>query len=305
VPADRIVLTASTSEAYSLLFKLLCEPGRSRVLTPVPSYPLFDHLTRLDGVESTPYALEYHGTWTLGAGELERGWSDATRAVLAVSPNNPTGSIVRDEDAAELARTCAARDAGLIVDEVFWDYPLGDSLPEPKPFVAPPCLLFRLGGLSKSAGLPQVKLGWLTVEGPDDLVAEALDRLELICDTYLSVSTPAQAAAASLIETGRTIRARILERVRGNYRELLSRAAGVPGVTVLPADAGWSAVIRVPAISGEEQLVLDLLHRHAVVIHPGYFFDFAYEAFLVVSLLPEPGEFVRGVDAVLECAGAA
>jgi hypothetical protein len=305
VPADRIVLTASTSEAYSLLFKLLCEPGRSRVLTPVPSYPLFDHLTRLDGVESTPYALEYHGTWTLGAGELERGWSDATRAVLAVSPNNPTGSIVRDEDAAELARTCAARDAGLIVDEVFWDYPLGDSLPEPKPFDAPPCLLFRLGGLSKSAGLPQVKLGWLTVEGPDDLVAEALDRLELICDTYLSVSTPAQAAAASLIETGRTIRARILERVRGNYRELLSRAAGVPGVTVLPADAGWSAVIRVPAISGEEQLVLDLLHRHAVVIHPGYFFDFAYEAFLVVSLLPEPGEFVRGVDAVLECAGAA
>jgi alanine-synthesizing transaminase len=305
VPADRIVLTASTSEAYSLLFKLLCEPGRSRVLTPVPSYPLFDHLTRLDGVESRPYALEYHGTWTLGAGELERAWSDGTRAVLAVSPNNPTGSIVRDADAAELARTCAARGAGLIVDEVFWDYPLGDSLPEPKPFDAPPCLLFRLGGLSKSAGLPQVKLGWMTVEGPDDLVAEAIDRLELICDTYLSVSTPAQAAAPSLIESGRTIRDHILERVRGNYRELLSRAAGVPGITVLPADAGWSAVIRVPAITGEEQLVLDLLQRHAVVIHPGYFFDFAHEAFLVVSLLPEPGEFVRGVDAVLERAGAA
>jgi aspartate/methionine/tyrosine aminotransferase len=305
IPADRIVLTASTSEAYSLLFKLLCEPGRSRVLTPVPSYPLFDHLTRLDGVESRPYALEYHGVWTLGAGELERAWSDGTRAVLAVSPNNPTGSIVRDADAADLAQTCAARDAGLIVDEVFWDYPLDGALPEPKPFDAPPCLLFRLGGLSKSAGLPQVKLGWMTVEGPDDLVAEAIDRLELICDTYLSVSTPAQDAAASLIETGHAIRDRILDRVRGNYRELVSRAAGVPGVTVLPADAGWSAVIRVPAIAGEEQLVLDLLDRHAVVIHPGYFFDFAHEAFLVVSLLPEPAEFVRGVDAVLERAGAA
>jgi hypothetical protein len=305
VPADRIVLTASTSEAYSLLFKLLCEPGRSHVLTPVPSYPLFDHLTRLDGVESRPYALEYDGTWALGGGELERAWSDGTRAVLAVSPNNPTGSIVRDADAAELVETCAARDAGLIVDEVFWDYPLGDSLPEPKPFDAAPCLLFRLGGLSKSAGLPQVKLGWMTVEGPDDLVAEAIDRLELICDTYLSVSTPVQTAAPSLIATGRTIRDRILERVRGNYRELLARAAGVPGVTVLQADAGWSAVIRVPAIAGEEQLVLDLLERHAVVIHPGYFFDFAHEAFLVVSLLPEPGEFVRGVDAVLERAGAA
>lgn len=305
VPADRIVLTASTSEAYSLLFKLLCEPGRSCVLTPVPSYPLFEHLTRLDGVEARPYALEYHGRWTLGAGELEHAWSDGTRAVLAVSPNNPTGSIVRDADAAELVETCAARDAALIVDEVFWDYPLGDSLPEPKPFDASPCLLFRLGGLSKSAGLPQVKLGWMTVEGPDDLVAEAVDRLELICDTYLSVSTPAQAAAPSLIATGRTIRDRILERVRRNYRELLARAAGLPGVTVLQADAGWSAVIRVPAIAGEEQLVLDLLERHAVVIHPGYFFDFAHEAFLVVSLLPEPGEFVRGVDAVLERAGAA
>ncbi len=305
VAADRIVLTASTSDAYSVLFKLLCEPARSSVLTPVPSYPLFDHLTRLDGVDARRYALEYHGAWTIAPGELDRAWGDDTPAVLTVSPNNPTGSIVREPDAAELASACAARRAALIVDEVFREYPLGDPLPEPEAFASPPCLLFRLGGLSKSAGLPQVKLGWMTVEGPDDLVKDALDRLELICDTYLSVSTPVQVAAPALIETGRTIRERILDRVRVNYSTLVSRAAAVAGVTVLAADAGWSAVLRVPATSSEEQLALDLLDRHAVVVYPGYFFDFAHEAFLVVSLLPEPDVFIRGIDAVLECARAA
>ncbi len=305
VPADRIVLTASTSDAYSVLFKLLCDPGRSSVLTPVPSYPLFDHLTRLDGVEGRRYALEYHGAWGIAPGELGRAWHRDTRAVLAVSPNNPTGSIVGEEDAAELAAMCAARRAALIVDEVFHDYPLGDPLPETAAFASPPCLLFRLGGLSKSAGLPQVKLGWMTVEGPADLVAEALDRLELICDTYLPVSTPVQTAAPAMIETGRTIRDRILDRVRTNYAQLTARAAAAPGVTVLHADAGWSAVLRVPATSSEERFVLDLLDRHAIVVYPGYFFDFAHEAFLVVSLLPEPGEFIRGVEAILERAHAA
>src|SRR5262249_34421547 len=187
IGADRIVLTASSSEAYSLLFKLLCEPGRSSVLTPAPSYPLFDHLTRLDGVASRRYALEYHGGWSIAAGELGRAWSGDTRAALAVSPNNPTGAIGSDPDAAEAGRAgaCAARDAALIVDEVFWDYPLTDALPEAAPLDAPACLTFRLGGLSKSAGLPQVKLGWIAVDGPATLVADALDRLELICDTYL------------------------------------------------------------------------------------------------------------------------
>jgi aspartate/methionine/tyrosine aminotransferase len=302
--SDRIVLTASTSDAYSLLFKLLCEPGRSSVLTPVPSYPLFDHLTRLDGVESRRYALEYHGNWSIAAGELDRAWSGDTRAVLAVSPNNPTGSIVRDPDAAELVHACACRDAALIVDEVFREYPLQAPLPEAAALDAPECLMFRLGGLSKSAGLPQVKLGWISVDGPAALVAEALDRLELICDTYLSVSTPAQVAAPALIEGGRDVRDRILDRIRGNYGALQARAAGAPGVTVLNADGGWSAVLRVPATAGEEQLALDLLERHAVVVHPGYFFDFAHEAYLVVSLLPDPSTFERGIDLVLESAHA-
>ena len=303
--ADRIVLTASTSEAYSVLFKLLCEPGRSSVLTPVPSYPLFDHLTRLDGVEARRYALEHHGDWSLPAGELDRAWAPDARAVLGVSPNNPTGSVLGDADAAELVAACAARGAALILDEVFHDFPLADAFVEPAAFDAPPCLTFRLGGLSKSAGLPQVKLGWIAVDGPSDLVAESLDRLELICDTYLSVSTPVQIAAASLIERGREVRDRILDRVRGNYRALLASAARVPGVTVLHADGGWSAVLRVPATGTEERIALDLLERHAVVVHPGYFFDFPHEAFLVVSLLPEPPTFEAGIAAVLERAHAA
>jgi len=305
IGADRIVLTASTSDAYSLLFKLLCEPGRSSVLTPVPSYPLFDHLTRLDGVESRRYALEYHGAWCIGPGELDRAWAGDTRAVLAVSPNNPTGSIVRDPDAAELVRACASRHAALILDEVFWDYPLTDSLTEASPFDSPGCLTFRLGGLSKSAGLPQVKLGWIAIEGPAALAEDALDRLELICDTYLSVSTPVQVAAPRLIEQGQGVRARILERVRGNYRTLLSRAASASDVSVLNADGGWSAVLRVPATTSEEEFALDLLERHSVVVHPGYFFDFSHEAFLVVSLLPEPSIFERGIDLVLERVHAA
>ena len=303
--ADRIVLTASTSEAYSILFKLLCDSKGRRVLTPVPSYPLFDYLTRLDEVESRRYALEYHGTWTIARGELDRAWTDDTRAVLAVSPNNPTGSIVRDTDAAELASLCAERDAALIVDEVFWDYPLGTALPEPHPFEAPSCLTFRLGGLSKSAGLPQVKLGWIAVDGPANLVSEATDRLELICDTYLSVSTPVQVAAPSLIEHGHRVREQILVRIRTNYDLLRARAAAAGGVTLLDADAGWSAVLRVPATRSEEDLVLDLLERDRVVVHPGYFFDFPHEAFLVASLLPEPHAFASGVDRILERVHAA
>lgn len=294
IEADRIVLTASTSEAYSLLFKLLCEPGGSRVLTPVPSYPLFDHLTALDGVDQCRYALEYHGAWTIDVASLDAGWTTSTRAILSVTPNNPTGSALRAGDADELVARCTSRDAALIVDEVFCDYPLGAALEEPAALRDPGCLTFRLGGLSKTVGLPQVKLGWIGVQGPASLVAEALDRLELIADTYLSVSTPVQVAARRLLERGAPVRAQILERVRVNYAAL-QRILASGAATVLPADGGWSAVVRVPNTKSEDALVLDLLERDAVVVHPGYFFDFPHEAFLVVSLLPPADDFARGV----------
>jgi alanine-synthesizing transaminase len=304
---ERIVLTASTSEAYSLLFKLLCEPAGDAAMVPVPSYPLFDHLTRLDGVTPIAYRLEYHGRWAVDLDTVDAGWTDRVRAVLAVSPNNPTGSILTGAELDALARRCADRDAALILDEVFADYPLTAApvAPVASGFSgthasAPPCLTFRLGGLSKSAGLPQVKLGWIGVNGPDALVRGALDRLELICDTYLSVATPVQAAAPRLIEEGASVRQRIVERVRTNFESLRALSAAHPSVELLRGDAGWSAVLRVPSTRSEEDLVLELLEQDGVLVHPGFFFDFPHESFLVVSLLPEPAAFFEGIRRMME-----
>ena len=296
---ERIVLTASTSEAYSILFKLLCDPGRSNVLTPVPSYPLFDHLLRLDGVVQRRYPLEFHGSWAIDVDAVDRVWTAETRAVLAVSPNNPTGSTLSGHDAAELVSRCASRGAALIVDEVFHDFPLGAPIAEPPALDRPACLTARLGGLSKTAGLPQVKLGWIALDGPAALVGEARDRLELIADTYLSVSTPVQVAARRLLDASAPVRAAILDRIRGNDATLRRLAAASPSVDALPADGGWSAVLRVPATRPEDEIVLELLERDAVAVHPGYFFDFTHEAFLVVSLLPEPDVFESGVKRIL------
>ena len=298
IDADRIVLTASTSEAYSILFKLLCNPSGDSVLVPVPSYPLFDHLTALDGVAPVAYRLEYHGRWMVDLAAVDQRWDERVRAVLAVSPNNPTGSTLTASELRGLAERCAARDSALIVDEVFADYPLIAD-PAPSGESVTPALTFRLGGLSKSVGLPQVKLGWIAVEGPERLVQEALHRLELICDTYLSVSTPVQLAAPRMLSAGASVRQQILDRVRTNDAALRELAAGCPSVEALRSDAGWSAVVRVPAPRTEEQLVLELLERDGVLVHPGFFFDFAHEAFLVLSLLPDPGVFAEGVRRLL------
>ena len=298
VAPDRVVLTASTSEAYSLLFKLLCAPAGDAVLVPVPSYPLFDHLTRLDGVGSISYRLEYHGRWAIDFESLREAWDRNVRAVLAVSPNNPTGSIVTADELRRLGQMCAAADAALIIDEVFTDYPLAGHAARSNPALE--CLTFRLGGLSKSAGLPQLKLGWIAVGGPDDMVRGAIERLDLICDTYLSVSTPVQVAAAALIRGGGAIRASILSRIRENASALRRLASAYPSIEVLPCEAGWSIVLRVPSTRSEEALVLEVLEEDGVLIHPGFFFDFQHEAFLVSSLLPEPPLFSEGMRRVLE-----
>jgi aspartate/methionine/tyrosine aminotransferase len=298
VAEDQVVLTASTSEAYSILFKLLCEPAGDSVLVPVPSYPLFDHLTRLDGVECSPYALEYHGRWEVDDRSVDRAWRQGTRAVLAVSPNNPTGSAVSDAELEALGSRCAERHAALIVDEVFADYPFaGAPLTRPLPAGA---LHFRLGGLSKSAGLPQVKLGWIAVDGPDELVQASLARLELICDTYLSVSTPVQVAAPALIERGAVVREQILRRIQSNLQSLRAAIATERSIELFNADGGWTAVLRVPSKGSEEDLVIDLLEASDTLVHPGFFFDFPRETFLVLSLLPDPAVFSEGVSRILE-----
>lgn len=309
-----IVLTSSTSEAYSVLFKLLCEPAGSSVLVPVPSYPLFDHLTRLDGVLAVPYRVGYHGRWWVDFDSVDAalpshpahpraGAAPDVRAILGVSPNNPTGSTLAVSEVDELLRRCAQAEAALILDEVFADYPLTDHPIDPLARIGDRGaggLAFRLGGLSKSAGLPQVKLGWIAASGPADLLQEALGRLELICDTYLSVSTPVQLAAGSLIAAGAGIREQIGRRVRTNYEALRAFATASPSVEVLSSDGGWAAVVRVPATASEEEIVLDLLDARDVIVHPGFFFDFPSEAYLVVSLLPSPAVFRAGIERVVD-----
>ena len=298
MPADRIVLTASTSEAYSLLFKLLADAG-DEVLVPRPSYPLFEHLTRLDLLQARPYDLEYHTAWSIDVASVERAITDHTRALLLVSPNNPTGSFVTQDELEQLAALCVPRQIAIIADEVFADYALEERVGGVgRAATQRDNLTFSLGGLSKSAGLPQVKLGWIGVSGPDALVAKAIERLELVCDTYLSVSTPVQVAAPALISVGAGIRAQILARVRDNYRSLQSSAAKVPACRVLRCDGGWSAVLQVPTLEPEEDLVIRLL-ADGVLTQPGYFFDFARESFLVISLITPPAIFAEGVDRIL------
>jgi aspartate/methionine/tyrosine aminotransferase len=296
IPADRIIVTSSTSEAYSLLFKLLCDAG-DRVLVPQPSYPLFEHLTRLDVVEAIPYELEYHGSWQINLDSVARGVTGRTRAVLVVSPNNPTGSVASAGELAAIADLCRSNGMALIGDEVFADYPLGaERLSGPSVLTHSQTLAFSLGGLSKTVALPQVKLGWMAVSGPSALVHQAIDRLEIICDTYLSVSIPVQLAAPKFLEDGASVRQQISARIRTNLGHLRAVAHLYPSCTLLNVEAGWYAVIQVPATIGEEAIVLELLEQDGVLVHPGYFFDFPREAFLIVSLLPTVDQFRAGVE---------
>ena len=292
-----VVLTSSSSEAYSWLFKLLCSPGEG-VLVPRPSYPLFEHLTRLEGIQAVPYALEYHGRWSIDFESVDRAPSDV-RAALVVSPNNPTGSYIASEDLQRLSQLCRDRGWALIADEVFADYPLDAADPVTDIAARSGVLAFTLAGLSKSVGLPQLKLGWMVAGGPPAARDEALAALELIADTYLSVGTPVQLALPDLLRAGAPVRAAIQERTARNLRAARSIAAGSPACDVLRTEGGWSAVIRVPATHGEERLVLDLLEIEHILVHPGFFFDFPREAYVVISLLPPEDVFADALARVL------
>ncbi len=298
----RVVLTASSSEAYGWLFKLLCEPGEA-VLVPAPSYPLLDALAALEGVGLRRYPLAAEEGWAVDASrvasEVERVEAAGGRvaAVVVVNPNNPTGTSV-GRDAWRVLDALAARHGfALVSDEVFLDYRFKTLEDEVRVAASEPgeALVFSLGGLSKAAALPQLKLGWIAAAGPEPLLAEALERLEWIADSYLSVATPVQLALGPLLERGAEAAAALRARIEANDATL--RAAFPPGggVSVAPLLAGWSAVVRVPAVEAEEELVLRLLGDHGVLVHPGYFFEFPHEAFLVASLLPAEGVFRDGV----------
>lgn len=300
VMPERIALTASTSEAYGCLFKLLTDADDD-VLVPRPSYPLFDHLASLDQVRARPYDLDPDAGWRIDFDSLRAAITPRTRAILVVSPNNPTGSFVRSDEVQGLAEVAAAHDLALVADEVFADYELtgGARTAAGRVMERSDVLTFSLGGLSKSVGLPQVKLAWIAVGGPNRLVAAALERLEIICDTYLSVSTPVQVAAAELLKRGAGVRRQIARRVSANYERLREKAASTPACRVLESEGGWSAVLEVPSFESEEALVVNLLQDDGVLTHPGYFFDFPRESHLVLSLLVSEAQFADGTDRVL------
>jgi aspartate/methionine/tyrosine aminotransferase len=291
----RVVMSASTSEAYGWLFSLLCDRG-DEVLVPRPSYPLFDWLARLAEVTLSPYPLSRASRFAIDVDAVEAAITPRTRAILVVAPNNPTGTLVRRADADALERIAADHGLALIVDEVFGDYafPTADRL---STFLGrDAALTFVLDGLSKKLALPQLKVAWTTVDGPPELVAEALGRLELIADTYLSVGTPPMRALEDLLALREATQARIIERLTENLAALdhcLEAAASV-GARRLPLDGGWSAVIEIPRTRDEEDWCVHLAASHGVLVQPGFFYDFDQTGHLVVSLLPEPSSFVRG-----------
>lgn len=297
VAAEDLILTASTSESYSYLFKLFGDPG-DEVLTAAPSYPLLDSLAALDALVLRHFPLQAERGFALDAEAVALALSPRTRLVAVVHPANPTGTFLSASEQGAVAALCASRGLPLISDEVFADYPL--ALPEVDGRAGPAAasentLSFSLGGLSKSAGLPSWKLGWIRVGGPLRHRRRAIAALELVADSYLSVATPVQRALAGVLALAPRIRAAILDRLRGNLAVLREALAGLPGVELLEPAGGWSAVIRISREATDEEMVLELLDRAGVLVHPGYLFDFATEDFLVLSLLPEPAGFAEGV----------
>ncbi|RPJ40840.1 MAG: pyridoxal phosphate-dependent aminotransferase, partial [Candidatus Latescibacterota bacterium] len=294
IDPSRIVLSASTSEAYSWLFKLLADEG-DEVLVAAPSYPLFDFLAKLESVRLRRYPLHYDGSWRVDMDALARAAGARTRAIVVVHPNNPTGSFLDDEEIEALRALAAERFLAIVSDEVFADYRFDDASRPLTLAGESGALTFSLGGLSKAAGLPQMKLAWIVASGPAALRDEALARLEIIGDTFLSVGTPVQAGLEGLLSAGDAVRVEILARLRANRAALFEAAGRGAAWECLHADGGWYAVLRVPRVRSDEEWALDLLGKDGVLVHPGALFDFAGEGYLVVSLLPEPVSFREGI----------
>ena len=293
VAPDRILLTASTSEAYGFLFKLLADPG-DEVLVPRPSYPLFEFLAELESVKVVQYPLRYDHGWMIDFDALEDLLTAKTRAIVLVNPNNPTGSFLKSSELPRLRWICERHNLAIISDEVFADFGfVPDAQRIPTLTAADNLPAFSLSGLSKIAGLPQMKLAWIVV--PD---SGAFTRLELIADTYLSVNTPVQCAAATLLRARTVIQNQIRQRTAANLGLLRGRVEGTP-FSILDVEAGWYATLQVPRIHSEEEWALELLRRENVLVQPGFFYDFEREAFLVLSLLTPEEDFSEGTARLL------
>ncbi len=293
VDPDEIFLTTSTSEAYSLLFKLLLDPGQ-QLLAPCPGYPLIDCLATAEGVEAGAWTFYFDGEWQPDLAGLEENITSRTRLLVLVHPNNPTGAYLKASQWESLREVCRRRQLAVICDEVFWDYRLKFGDPIFDPLAEEQVPLFVLNGLSKAAGLPQMKLGWIVLRGPYSLRKQAAERLEFLADHYLSVSTPIQCAAGGLLQAGAAVREQIRQRIKFNL-EVLNRTLEKTAARALPVEGGWYAVIELPRIHSSQDWALALLDQDGVVVHPGSFYGFSDGCHLIVSLLPQPNKFREGV----------
>jgi alanine-synthesizing transaminase len=302
VHPENLILTTGTSEAYSFLFRLLCEPG-DEIAVAQPSYPLFEFLATIQDVSLRPFRLIYDHGWQIDFHALREAITPRTRAILLVHPNNPTGHFVRSAEAESIQSICAQGNLALIVDEVFLDYKLGTlATAAHGTFAASDrALTFVLSGLSKIAALPQMKVGWIAANGPHALVRRALSRLEIISDTYLSLSSPLQHALPSLLAQRQKMQRQLRERVEENLRTLDAAIAGQALVSRLAVEGGWYAILRVPALQSDERLAIRLLERHGVLVQPGHFYEFPESGYLVISLLTPSGDFRKGVREVFAC----
>lgn len=307
VDLERLILTTGTSEAYSFLFRLLCEVGDEIVIAQ-PSYPLFEFLAAIHDVKLRPFRLVYDHGWQMDFGALTKAISSRTRAIILVHPNNPTGHFVSESEAERLQKLCLEREIALVVDEVFLDYKISVAGSRPKhgSFVFDArALTFVVSGLSKIAGLPQMKIGWIAAAGPDALACEAIARLEIIADTYLSLNAAVQYALPTLLAQRGVMQPQITRRIQENLRTLDKNLERQKLVSRLEFEGGWCAVLRVPAVQSDEELAIGLLEDYSALVHPGHFYDFSDDGYLIVSLLTPVEEFAEGIRAIIQCVDAA
>lgn len=299
VDPERVILTTSTSEGYSYVFRLLCNAG-DELLVPKPSYPLFEFLADLHDVKLVPYPLIYDHGWQIDLHSLGQGCSSRTRGIVLVHPNNPTGSYVHPSETESLNAFCRERRLALIVDEVFLDYAL-DGRPHTTFAANTGALTFVLSGISKISALPQMKVAWVAVSGPEESVDSAMARLEVVADTYLSMNAPIQCAAATLLDQRTSVQKQITARVQRNLAELDHQLAFQKGCERLQVEGGWYAVLRVPVTESDEELAIRLLRDKSVLVHPGHFYDFAQDGYLILSLITPEAELAQGLRLILGC----
>ena len=296
---EHIFLTASTSEAYSFIFRLITNPGDS-ILVPQPGYPLFDFLCTLNDIELTPYPLIYEKNWHIDFETLSKSIQPRTKAILLVHPNNPTGSYIRTAEKHAFVSLAKENKLSLISDEVFFDYPLKHESKKFHSFAgSSEVMTFTLNGLSKMAALPQMKLAWIVVTGPKEISQKAVSRLEIITDTFLSVNTPTQVALSEILKNRKFIQNQILKRLHENEKFLRNLIKNFPACEYLESEGGWYVILKMPKTKTDEEWALELLKKQGVLVHPGHFYNFDDEGHLVISLLPSPEIFVEGMNKIL------